>query len=137
MKDWKSLSHVRWEYKYHLVFISKYRHRTIYGEVRKKIGGIVRSLCRQKGIELHEGHAMPDHIHLLLSIPPKFSVSNTFGFIKGKSAIRISEKASYPQYSRIRAVDFCAVIKSRYKSSSETVVSIDRCSWGPFQLFSQ
>jgi len=72
-----------------LVFISKYRHRTIYGEVRKKIGGIIRDLCRQKGIELHEGHAMPDHIHLLLSIPPKFSVSNTVGFIKGKSAIRI------------------------------------------------
>ena len=89
MKDWKSLSHVRWDCKYHLVFISKYRHRTIYGEIRKKIGGIIRDLCDQKGIELHEGHAMPDHIHLLLSIPPKFSVSNTVGFIKGKSAIRI------------------------------------------------
>ena len=66
-----------------MVFISKYRHRTIYGEVRKKIGGIIRDLCRQKGIELYEGHAMPDHIHLLLSIAPKFSVSNTVGFIKG------------------------------------------------------
>jgi len=89
MKDWKSLSHVRWDCKYHLVFITKYRHRTIYEELREKIGTIIRDLCDQKGIELHEGHAMPDHIHLLLSIPPKFSVSNTVGFIKGKSAIRI------------------------------------------------
>jgi putative transposase len=88
MKGWKSLSHVRWDCKYHLVFITKYRHRTTYGEFREKIGGIIRDLCNQKGIELHEGHAMPDHIHLLLSIPPKFSVSNTVGFIKGKSAIR-------------------------------------------------
>ena len=89
MKDWKSLSHVMWDCKYHLVFVSKYRHRRIYGEIRKKVGGIIRDLCRQKGIELHEGHAKSDHIHLLLSIPPKYSVSNTAGFIKGKSAIRI------------------------------------------------
>jgi putative transposase len=61
----------------------------MYGGIRKKIGAIIRFLCRQKGLELHEEHAMPDHIHLLLSIPPKFSVSNTVGFIKGKSAIRI------------------------------------------------
>ena len=89
MNDWKSLSHVRWDCKFHLVFISKYRQRKIYGEVRGKIGGIIRDLCQQKGVELLEGHAMPDHVHLLLSIPPKFSVANTVGFIKGKSAIRI------------------------------------------------
>ena len=89
MKDWKSLSHVKWDCKYHLVFVSKYRHRKIYGEIRKKIGGIIRDLCQRKEIELHEGHAKLDHIHLLLSIPPKYSVSNTAGFIKGKSAIRI------------------------------------------------
>ncbi len=89
MKDWQSLSHVKWDCKYHVVIISKYRNRIIYGKLRKKIGGIIRDLCRQKGIEIHEGHAMPDHIHFLLSIPPKYSVSNTIGFIKGKSAIRI------------------------------------------------
>jgi putative transposase len=89
MKDWQSLSHVKWDCKYHVVIISKYRNRVIYGEQRQKIGGIIRELCRQKGIEIHEGHAMSDHVHLLLSIPPKFSVSNTIGFIKGKSAIRI------------------------------------------------
>jgi putative transposase len=89
MKDWQSLSHVKWDCKYHVVIISKYRNRVIYGEQRQKIGGIIRELCRQKGIEIHEGHAMPEHIHLILSIPPKFSVSNTIGYIKGKSAIRI------------------------------------------------
>ena len=89
MKDWQSLSHVKWDCKYHVVIISKYRNRVIYGAQRQKIGGIIRELCRQKGIEIHEGHAMPDHVHLLLSIPPKFSVANTVGFIKGKSAIRI------------------------------------------------
>ena len=89
MKDWQSLSHVKWDCKYHVVIISKYRNRIIYGKLRKKIGSIIRDLCRQKGIEIHEGHAMPDHIHFLLSIPPKYSVSNTIGFIKGKSAIRI------------------------------------------------
>ncbi len=89
MKEWKSQSHVMWDCKYHLVFITKYRQRAIYGKLRRKIGAIIRDLCRQKGVELHEGHAMPDHIHLLLSIPPKFSVANTVGFIKGKSAIRI------------------------------------------------
>ena len=81
MKEWKSQSHVMWD--------CKYRQRAIYGKLRQKIGGIIRNLCRQKGVELHEGHKMPDHIHLLLSIPPKFSVANTVGFIKGKSAIRI------------------------------------------------
>ena len=89
MKDWKSLSHVRWDCKYHVVFVSNTVKEKWYGELRTKIGAIVRGLCRQKGLELHKGHAMPDHIHLLLSIPPKFSVSNTIGFIKGKSAIRI------------------------------------------------
>ena len=77
MKEWKSQSHVMWDCKYHLIFITKYRQRAIYGKLRQKIGGIIRDLCRQKGVELHEGHAMPDHIHLLLSIPPKFSVANT------------------------------------------------------------
>ena len=89
MGNWQSLSHVKWDCKYHIVIVSKYRTRSIYGELRKKVGGIIRDLCRQKGIEIHEGHAMPDHVHLLLSIPPKYSVSNTIGFIKGKSAIRI------------------------------------------------
>ena len=89
MREYESISHVRWDCKYHIVFITKYRHKGIYGELRKKVGRIIRKLCEQKGLELHEGHAMRDHVHLCLSIPPKFSVSYTIGFIKGKSAIRI------------------------------------------------
>ena len=89
MEDFESLSHVRWECKYHVVFIPKYRRKVIYGKLRAGIGRILRDLCNQKGIELVEGHAMPDHIHLCLSIPPKYSVAYAIGFLKGKSAVRI------------------------------------------------
>lgn len=89
MRDWQRQSHVKWYCKYHVVFVPKYRHRTIYGTLRRRIGGILRDLCQQQGIEIVEGHAMPDHIHLCVSIPPKYSVAHTMGFLKGKSAIRI------------------------------------------------
>lgn len=89
MREWSSQSHVRWYCRFHLVFTPKYRKRTIYGALRKNIGRVLRGLCEQNKIELLEGHAMSDHIHLLLSIPPKYCVSNTVGFLKGKSAIRI------------------------------------------------
>ena len=89
MREWRSQSHVRWHCKYHVVFVPKYRKRTIYGRLRREIGKILRELCRQHGVELLEGHAMPDHIHVCLSIPPKFSVANTVGFLKGTSAIKI------------------------------------------------
>ena len=89
MREWQSQSHVKWYCKYHVVFVPKYRKRSLYGTLRRNIGGLLRELCRQHGVELVEGHAMPDHIHLCLSIPPKFSVANTVGFLKGKSAIRI------------------------------------------------
>jgi putative transposase len=71
------------------VFVPKYRKRTIFGQLRRQIGGMLRALCVQHEVELIEGHAMPDHVHLLLSIPPKYSVANTVGFVKGKSAIQI------------------------------------------------
>ena len=89
MHDWRSLSHVRWECKYHVVFIPKYRRKVLYGKLRRRIGLILRELCRQRGIELLEGHLMPDHVHMLLSIPPKYSVAHTIGFLKGKSAVRV------------------------------------------------
>jgi putative transposase len=89
MHEWQSLSHVRWECKYHVVILPKYRRKVFYGRLRHRIGPILRELCRQRGIELLEGHAMPDHIHLCLSIPPKYSVAHTIGFLKGKSAVRI------------------------------------------------
>ncbi|MBI5762347.1 MAG: IS200/IS605 family transposase [Planctomycetes bacterium] len=89
MHDWQSLSHVRWDCKYHVVIVPKYRQKVFYGEMRRRIGPILRDLCRQREVELIEGHCMPDHIHLCVSIPPKYSVSNTLGFLKGKSAVRI------------------------------------------------
>ena len=89
MHDWETLSHVRWECKYHLVFIPKYRRKILYGKLRARIGPILKDLCRQKGVEVLEGHCMSDHIHMCLSIPPKYSVAFIVGFIKGKSAIRI------------------------------------------------
>ena len=92
MHDWESLSHVRWECKYHVVIVPKYRHKVFYGKMRARIGPILRDLCRQRGTELLEGHTMPDHVHMCLSIPPKYSVSHTIGFLKGKSAVRIHRK---------------------------------------------
>ena len=89
MHDWKNLSHVRWDCKYHVVIIPKYRRKVFYGRLKREIGAILRDLCRQKGVGLVEGKARPDHIHMCLSIPPKYSVSHTIGFLKGKSAVRI------------------------------------------------
>ena len=89
MKDFDSLSHVRWECKYHVIWIPKYRRKVIFGDLRKKVGRILRELCEQKNIDMLEGHAMEDHVHLCLSIPPKYSVAYTVGFLKGKSAVRI------------------------------------------------
>ncbi|HEX9586095.1 MAG TPA: IS200/IS605 family transposase [Gammaproteobacteria bacterium] len=89
MREWQSQSHVRWYCKYDVVLVPKYRKRSLYGSLRRNIGKVLRELCRQHGVELVEGHAMPDHVHLCLSIAPKFSVANTVGFLKGKSAIRI------------------------------------------------
>ena len=89
MKSWQSQAHVKWECKYHVVIVPKYRKKQQFGKYRKDIGRIMRSLCRQKDVELVEGNAAPDHIHMLLSVPPKYSIAMTIGYLKGKSAIRI------------------------------------------------
>ena len=89
MHDWQSLSHVRWECKYHVIIIPKYRHKVFYGKMRGRIAQILRGLCCQRQVDLLEGHCMADHIHMCLSIPPKYSVSHTIGFLKGKSAVRV------------------------------------------------
>ena len=89
MKDWRSQAHVRWECKYHVVILPKYRQRKLFGSVRREIGTILRQLCRQKGIEVLQGNALPDHVHMLLSVPPKYSIAMTIGYLKGKSAVRI------------------------------------------------
>jgi putative transposase len=89
MKDWQSQALVKWECKYHVVILPKYRRETLYGRIRRGVGQILRDLCRQKGIELVEGKAVVDHIHMLLSVPPKYSIAMTLMYLKGKSAIRI------------------------------------------------
>lgn len=89
MKDWQSQSHVKWDCKYHVVIVPKYRRKAFFGKMRRRIGEILRDLCRQKEVVLVEGNAMLDHIHMVLSIPPKYSVAMTMGYLKGKSAVRI------------------------------------------------
>lgn len=95
MHEWQSLSHVRWECKYHVVIIPEYRRKVLYGKIRHRIGRILRELCQQRGVELLEGHCMPDHIHMCLGIPPKHSVAHMMGFLKGKSAVRIHRERLY------------------------------------------
>jgi putative transposase len=92
MQDWQTLSHVRWECKYHVVIVPKYRKRVLYGRVRKWVGEILKDLCGQRNVELLEGHLCPDHVHMCLRIPPKFSVAFVLGFLKGKSVVRIHRR---------------------------------------------
>ena len=89
MREWQSLSHVKWECKYHVVIVPQYRRKVLYGRIRGQIGQIIRQLCRQKGVDLVEGNATSDHIHMVLSVPPKYSIAMLIGYLKGKSAIQI------------------------------------------------
>ncbi len=90
MEDEQSLRHTRWECKYHVVWIPKYRRKTLYGQLRKYLGEVMRKLAIQRESDVIEGHLMSDHIHMLISIPPKYSVSQVIGYMKGKSAIHIA-----------------------------------------------
>ena len=90
MDTYESLSHTKWECKYHVVFIPKCRRRTLYAELRKYLGEVFRELAKQKDSRVEEGHLMPDHVHMLLAIPPKYAVSQVAGYIKGKSAIHLA-----------------------------------------------
>ena len=90
MEKFESLSHVRWECKYHTVFIPKYRRKVIYGRIRGELKDVFRKLALRKESEIEAGHLAPDHVHMMISIPPKYSVSQVVGFIKGKSAIHIA-----------------------------------------------
>ena len=90
MNDIESLSHTRWECKYHIVFIPKFRRKALYAELRRHLGEMFRELARQKECRIEEGHLMADHVHMLISIPPKYAVSQVAGYLKGKSAIHIA-----------------------------------------------
>ena len=98
MDDDLSLSHTRWNCQYHIVFIPKYRRKEIYGKIRTDIGQIIRQLCAYKDVEIIEAHAMPDHIHMLVRMPPKIAVSNFMGYLKGKSSLMIFERHANLKY---------------------------------------
>ncbi len=93
-----SLSHTKWMCKYHIVFTPKYRRKVIYNQIRSDIGEILRKLCEYKGIEIIEGHLMPDHVHVLLAIPPKYSVASVMGYLKGKSSLMIFDRHANLKY---------------------------------------
>ena len=90
MDDAESLSHTKWECKYHVIFIPKCRRKTLYGELRRHLGDVFRRLAEQKECRVEEGHLMMDHVHMMISIPPKYSVAQVIGYIKGKSAIHLA-----------------------------------------------
>ena len=93
-----SLSHTKWNCKYHIVFAPKYRRQIIYGKIKKDIGAILRKLCEFKGVEIIEANACKDHIHMLVSIPPKIAVSTFMGYLKGKSSLMIFDKHANLKY---------------------------------------
>ena len=96
--DKNSLAHTRWNCKYHIVFAPKYRRKVIYGTIKVDIGKILRKLCEQKGVEIIEANLCPDHVHMLVSIPPKISVSSFVGYLKGKSSLMIFDRHANMKY---------------------------------------
>jgi putative transposase len=90
MKVYETLRHTTWDCKYHVIFIPKCRRKVVYGQLRKELGTVFRALAQEKESEIIEGHLMPDHVHMLLSVPPKYAVAQVVGYIKGKSAIHIA-----------------------------------------------
>ena len=96
--DTNSLAHTQWECKYHIVFAPKYRRQIIYGKIKQDIGQMIRKLCEYKGVEIIEAEACKDHIHIIVAIPPKYSVSQFMGYLKGKSSLMIFEKYANLKY---------------------------------------
>ena len=96
--QYNSLSHTKWLCKYHIVIVPKYRRKIIYNQYRKDLQEIIRTLCKYKGVEILEGHMMPDHVHLLLSIPPRVNVSSFMGYLKGKSALMMFDRHANLKY---------------------------------------
>lgn len=106
MREWENPSHVTWYCRDHVVIVPKYRRQSMFGVLRRDIGLILNELCRRFGIDWVEGHVMPDHIHMGLGIPPKYSVANTMGKLKGKSAILIHQR--YGRKRNVVGLDFWA-----------------------------
>ena len=106
-KDINSLDHTSWRCQYHIVFAPKYRRQVIYREIKVDIGKILRKLCDQKGVEIIEAELCPDHVHILVSIPPKYSVSQIMGYLKGKSSLMIFEKYANMKYKYVNRHFWC------------------------------
>ena len=98
MNDIKNLSHSTWRCKYHIVFAPKYRRQAVYGKIKADIGQVLRKLCEQKGVEIIEAQACPDHIHMLVAIPPSLSVAQFVGYLKGKSSLMIFDRHANLKY---------------------------------------
>ena len=106
----KSLAHTKWMCKYHIIFTPKFRRKVIYNQYKQSIKEIIIALCKYKGVEIIEGHLMPDHIHMLVSIPPKISVASFMGYLKGKSALMIFERHANLKY-KFGNRHFCINVK--------------------------
>ena len=117
--DKNSLAHTSWNCKYHIVFAPKYRRQVIYGELRAEIGQILRKLCEQKGIVIHEANACADHIHMLVSIPPKISVAYAVGYLKGKSSLMIFDRHANLKYKYGNRHFWCRGYLCRYSRTEQ------------------
>ena len=106
MSEYNKLTHSVWECKYHIIFIPKYRQKKIYGDVRRELGDMFHKLSQQKECRIEEGHLMRDHVHMLISIPPKYAVSQVVGFLKGKTALYIAQR--YGKRRKYRGYHFWA-----------------------------
>ena len=107
MNDTNSLAHTKWNCKYHIVFAPKYRRKLIYGQLKEEIGKILRELCKWKEVNIIEAELCPDHIHMLVEIPPKMSVSGFVGFLKGKSSLMIHERHGNLKYNHGNRTFWC------------------------------
>ena len=104
LRQWRSQSHVRWYCRYHVVIVPKYRRKAIYGVIRKQLGSIMRELCTREGIDIIEGHIRPDHVHMCLEIPPKYSIASVIGKLKGKTTMLLHQR--YGRKKNFRGLNF-------------------------------
>ena len=121
MDEYKSLCHSKWECKYHVVFIPKCRRKALYGKLRQYLGDVFRELAARKECRVEEGHLMADHVHMMLSIPPKYAVAQVVGYMKGKSAIHIARVYGERKRNIVRHKTTCASKRARHGPSPASI----------------
>ena len=129
MGNVESLSHTLWECKYHLVWIPKCRKKTLYGPLRKYLGSLFKDLASQRECEIIEGHLLPDHVHILISIPPKYAVAQVVGFIKGKSAIHIARPLNFSLFQNSHVINTVGYEECSSENSNYSKVSLPGHIW--------